>query len=68
MDLGIKRKSAIINGGSLVMGKRRAIALAKKFRKFNDLGSFVTIFCNQQASYVVGQSLVIDGSIGNTTF
>ena len=41
---------------------------AKKFGSSNDLGSFVAMFCSQQASYVIGQSLVIDGGIGNTTF
>ena len=41
---------------------------AKKFGSSDDLGSFVAMFCSQQASYVIGQSLVIDGGIGNTTF
>ena len=41
---------------------------AKKFGSSDDLGSFVAMFCSEQASYVIGQSLVIDGGIGNTTF
>ena len=41
---------------------------AKKFGSSNDLGAFVAMFCSEQASYVIGQSLVIDGGIGNTTF
>ena len=41
---------------------------AKKFGSSDDLGAFVAMFCSEQASYVVGQSLVIDGGIGNTTF
>ena len=40
----------------------------KKFGSSDDLGSFVAMFCSEQASYVIGQSLVIDGGIGNTTF
>ena len=45
-----------------------AFFLAKKFGSSDDLGSFVAMFCSEQASYVIGQSLVIDGGIGNTTF
>ena len=41
---------------------------AKKFGSSDDLGAFVAMFCSEQASYVIGQSLVIDGGIGNTTF
>ncbi len=41
---------------------------AKKFGSQDDLGVFVAMFCSEQASYVIGQSLVIDGGIGNTTF
>ena len=40
---------------------------AKKFGSSDDLGAFVAMFCSEQASYVIGQSLVIDGGIGNTT-
>ena len=35
---------------------------------FTDFGDFVAMFCSEQATYVIGQSLVIDGGIDNTTF
>ena len=41
---------------------------AEKFGNPDDLGSFVAMFCSEQANFLVGQSLVIDGGIGNTTF
>ncbi|MDA9623491.1 SDR family NAD(P)-dependent oxidoreductase [Rhodobiaceae bacterium] len=41
---------------------------ARKFGTSDDFGAFVTMFCSQQATYVIGQSLVIDGGIDNTTF
>jgi 3-oxoacyl-[acyl-carrier protein] reductase len=41
---------------------------AEKFGNPDDLGSFVAMFCSAQANFLVGQSLVIDGGIGNTTF
>ena len=41
---------------------------AEKFGDADDLGAFVALFCSEFAGYVVGQNLVIDGGIGNTTF
>ena len=41
---------------------------ARKFGTSNDFGAFVAMFCSDQATYVIGQSLVIDGGIDNTTF
>jgi NAD(P)-dependent dehydrogenase (short-subunit alcohol dehydrogenase family) len=39
-----------------------------KFGTSQDFGDFVAMFCSEQATYVIGQSLVIDGGIDNTTF
>ena len=33
-----------------------------------DLGAFVAMFCSKQANNMVGQSLVIDGGVNNSTF
>ncbi len=41
---------------------------AGKFGDPDDLGAFVALFCSEFAGYVTGQSLVIDGGIGNATF
>ena len=41
---------------------------ARKFGTSQDFGDFVAMFCSKQATYVIGQSLVIDGGIDNTTF
>ena len=41
---------------------------ANRFGNANDVGAFVAMFCSEFANYTVGQSLVIDGGIGNTTF
>jgi 3-oxoacyl-[acyl-carrier protein] reductase len=41
---------------------------ARKFGTSQDFGDFVAMFCSEQATYVIGQSLVIDGGIDNTTF
>lgn len=41
---------------------------AGDFGSSEDFGAFAALFCSQQARYLVGQSLVIDGGIGNTTF
>ncbi|MDX1580699.1 MAG: SDR family oxidoreductase, partial [Alphaproteobacteria bacterium] len=41
---------------------------AGRFGDPEDLGAFVALFCSAQANYLCGQSLVIDGGIGNSTF
>ena len=41
---------------------------ARKFGTSQDFGDFVAMFCSEQATYIIGQSLVIDGGIDNTTF
>jgi 3-oxoacyl-[acyl-carrier protein] reductase len=41
---------------------------AGRFGDPEDLGAFVALFCSEFANYVTGQSLVLDGGIGNTTF
>ena len=38
------------------------------FGDADDFGAFCALLCSQQARYVVGQSLVVDGGIGNSTF
>jgi len=41
---------------------------AGKFGDPDDLGAFVALFCSELANYMTGQSLVLDGGIGNSTF
>ena len=41
---------------------------AGRFGDAEDLGVLVAMFCSAQASYVTGQSLVVDGGIGTSTF
>ena len=41
---------------------------AGRFGDADDVGAFVAMFCSEQAAFVVGQSLVIDGGIANSTF
>ncbi len=41
---------------------------AGRFGDAEDLGAMVAMFCSAQASYVTGQSLVVDGGIGTSTF
>lgn len=38
------------------------------FGSSEDFGAFSALFCSQQARYLVGQSLVIDGGVTNSTF
>lgn len=38
------------------------------FGDADDFGVFCALLCSQQAKYVVGQSLAIDGGVGNSTF
>jgi 3-oxoacyl-[acyl-carrier protein] reductase len=41
---------------------------AGKFGDPDDLGAFCAMFCSKYASFTVGQSLVIDGGLINSTF
>ena len=41
---------------------------AGKFGNSNDFGAFVAMFCSEQAAFIAGQSLVIDGGQTNSTF
>ncbi len=41
---------------------------AERFGDCDDVGDFVAMFCSQQANYITGQSLVIDGGATNSTF
>ncbi len=39
-----------------------------RFGDAEDMGAFVALFCSEMAGYVTGQSLVIDGGMGNSIF
>ncbi len=41
---------------------------AGRFGDAEDLGALVAMFCSEMAGYVTGQSLVVDGGIGTSTF
>lgn len=41
---------------------------ANRFGDPDDVGAFVALFCSEQAAFVTGQSLVIDGGLTNSTF
>jgi len=41
---------------------------ANRFGDADHLGAFVALFCSEQAAFVTGQSLVIDGGQTNATF
>ncbi len=41
---------------------------ANKFGDSEHFGAFVAMFCSEQAAFVTGQSLVIDGGLTNSTF
>jgi len=118
MDLGIKGRKALVNGGSAGLGKGSAKALAaegvelyisarseerllataeerfgamaleqgttyeqvvqqwiddwripaNKFGDIDEFGAICALFCSKQASYIIGQSLVVDGGVTNATF
>ena len=38
------------------------------FGDADDFGAFCALLCSEQARYVVGQSFVVDGGVGNSTF
>ncbi|WP_108812802.1 SDR family oxidoreductase [Sphingorhabdus sp. Alg231-15] len=39
-----------------------------RFGDAEDMGAFVALFCSEMAGYVTGQSLTIDGGMGNSIF
>ncbi|GAB5488022.1 MAG: SDR family oxidoreductase [Parasphingorhabdus sp.] len=39
-----------------------------RFGDAEDMGAFVALFCSEMAGYVTGQSLTIDGGMGNSLF
>jgi 3-oxoacyl-[acyl-carrier protein] reductase len=41
---------------------------AGRFGECDDVGAFVAMFCSEQANYVTGQSLVIDGGATTSVF
>lgn len=41
---------------------------AEKFGNIDDFGTICALFCSQQASYIIGQNLVIDGGATTATF
>jgi 3-oxoacyl-[acyl-carrier protein] reductase len=41
---------------------------AGRFGDAEDLGALVAMVCSDQASYMTGQSLVVDGGMGTSTF
>ena len=66
------RRAAERNGTTY---QQEVTAYARKLRipqgdfgDADDFGAFCALLCSQQAKYVVGQSIVIDGGVGNATF
>ena len=41
---------------------------ANRFGDANHVGAFVALFCSEQAAFVTGQSLIVDGGQTNSTF
>jgi 3-oxoacyl-[acyl-carrier protein] reductase len=41
---------------------------ANKFGDIDEFGTICALFCSKQASYIIGQSLVVDGGVTNATF
>ncbi len=41
---------------------------AEKFGDIDEFGAICALFCSAQASYIIGQNLVIDGGVTNATF
>jgi 3-oxoacyl-[acyl-carrier protein] reductase len=41
---------------------------ADRFGNIDEFGAICALFCSAQASYIVGQSLVVDGGVTNATF
>jgi 3-oxoacyl-[acyl-carrier protein] reductase len=41
---------------------------ANRFGDIDEFGAICALFCSNQAGYIVGQSLVVDGGVTNSTF
>lgn len=41
---------------------------AERFGNIDEFGAICALFCSAHASYIVGQSLVVDGGVTNSTF
>jgi len=41
---------------------------ADKFGDIEEFGAICALFCSRQASYIIGQNLVVDGGVTNATF
>ena len=41
---------------------------AGKFGSIDDFGAICALLCSAQANYIIGQSIVVDGGVSNTTF
>jgi 3-oxoacyl-[acyl-carrier protein] reductase len=41
---------------------------ANRFGDIDDFGAICALFCSQQANYIIGQNLVVDGGVTNSTF
>ncbi len=41
---------------------------ADRFGDIDEFGAICALFCSAQAGYIVGQSLVVDGGVSNSTF
>ena len=41
---------------------------ADRFGDIDDFGAVCALFCSAQANYIVGQNLVVDGGVTNSTF
>jgi 3-oxoacyl-[acyl-carrier protein] reductase len=41
---------------------------AEKFGDIDDFGAICALFCSQQANYIIGQNLIVDGGVTTSTF
>ena len=41
---------------------------ADRFGNIDEFGAICALFCSAHAGYIVGQSLVVDGGVTNSTF
>jgi 3-oxoacyl-[acyl-carrier protein] reductase len=59
MDLGIAGKKAIIKEWGIP---------TERFGDIDDFGAICAMLCSQQANYIIGQNLCVDGGATNSTF